>query len=222
MTIHVPQMAESISEGTLATFNKKVGDRVEADEEIASIETDKIDVPVNSPEAGLITELLVEEGDVVVVGQPLAMLKAGAADGAQEKSTDKSESEATKSSSSGPLESQSVASSPEPQQPAPPPPPPPTSPLTQSPSPTISHPQSQPSPEIWSQSSNPSYPSTVSRSEHVVSIIVPRPFSQLNPVRTTSRPHEFNRACSAKASGRSSRVGPGEARPSISDRVKLH
>lgn len=41
-TIKVPQMAESISEGTLKTWMKKVGDRVEADEEIASIETDKV------------------------------------------------------------------------------------------------------------------------------------------------------------------------------------
>lgn len=41
-TIKVPQMAESISEGTLKTWNKKVGDYVEADEEIASIETDKV------------------------------------------------------------------------------------------------------------------------------------------------------------------------------------
>lgn len=41
-TIKVPQMAESISEGTLKTWNKKVGDHVEADEEIASIETDKV------------------------------------------------------------------------------------------------------------------------------------------------------------------------------------
>lgn len=41
-TIKVPQMAESISEGTLKTWMKKVGDHVEADEEIASIETDKV------------------------------------------------------------------------------------------------------------------------------------------------------------------------------------
>lgn len=43
-TIKVPQMAESISEGTLKTWMKKVGDHVEADEEIASIETDKVTI----------------------------------------------------------------------------------------------------------------------------------------------------------------------------------
>ena len=71
-------MAESISEGTLSTFTKQVGDQVELDEEIASIETDKIDVQVNSPAAGKITKLLVSEGDTVTVGQDIAELEEGA------------------------------------------------------------------------------------------------------------------------------------------------
>lgn len=80
----VPQMAESISEGTLSTFSKQVGDHVEQDEEIASIETDKIDVSVNAPSAGVITELLVSEGDTVTVGQDLAKIDAGASGGGSE------------------------------------------------------------------------------------------------------------------------------------------
>ena len=79
LVVNVPQMAESISEGTLAKFHKKIGDRVDADEEIASIETDKIDVAVNAPEQGVITELLVGEGDIVTVGQPLARIETGTA-----------------------------------------------------------------------------------------------------------------------------------------------
>jgi len=75
--VKVPQMAESISEGTLSTFTKQIGDHVEQDEEIASIETDKIDVSVNAPESGTITEFLVKEGDTVIVGQELAKIKAG-------------------------------------------------------------------------------------------------------------------------------------------------
>lgn len=71
-------MAESISEGTLSSFTKQVGDYVEQDEEIASIETDKIDVSVNAPEAGKIIELLVSEGDTVTVGQEIAKLEPGA------------------------------------------------------------------------------------------------------------------------------------------------
>jgi 2-oxoglutarate dehydrogenase E2 component (dihydrolipoamide succinyltransferase) len=70
-------MAESISEGTLSSFSKQVGDYVEQDEEIASIETDKIDVSVNAPEAGTIKELLVNEGDTVTVGQDIAKLEPG-------------------------------------------------------------------------------------------------------------------------------------------------
>ncbi|KNG85136.1 putative dihydrolipoamide acetyltransferase component of pyruvate dehydrogenase [Aspergillus nomiae NRRL 13137] len=62
-------MAESISEGVLSTFNRQVGDYVEQDEEIASIETDKIDVALNATHSGTITKLLVSEGDIVTVGQ---------------------------------------------------------------------------------------------------------------------------------------------------------
>jgi 2-oxoglutarate dehydrogenase E2 component (dihydrolipoamide succinyltransferase) len=75
--VKVPQMAESISEGTLSSFSKQVGDYVEQDEEIASIETDKIDVSVNAPEAGTIKEFLVGEGDTVTVGQEIAKLEPG-------------------------------------------------------------------------------------------------------------------------------------------------
>lgn len=67
-------MAESISEGTLSQFFKAVGEQVEMDEEIATIETDKIDVSVNAPKAGVLTKLLVQEGDVVTLEQGLAIL----------------------------------------------------------------------------------------------------------------------------------------------------
>lgn len=77
LVVKVPQMAESISEGTLSTFLKQVGDRIDADDELASIETDKIDVAVNVPEGGVLAELLVEEGDVVTVGQPIARIETG-------------------------------------------------------------------------------------------------------------------------------------------------
>ncbi|KAI5117062.1 hypothetical protein M0805_006784 [Coniferiporia weirii] len=76
--VKVPTMAESISEGTLRQWQKKVGDVVEADEEIATIETDKIDVTVNAPKAGKITALLAEEDDTVTVGQDLFRIEAGA------------------------------------------------------------------------------------------------------------------------------------------------
>lgn len=88
-------MAESISEGTLSSFSKQVGDHVEQDEEIASIETDKIDVSVNAPAAGVITELLVSEGDTVTVGQDLAKIDAGAEGGGEVKAKQEPKSPAS-------------------------------------------------------------------------------------------------------------------------------
>ncbi|CAN9088055.1 unnamed protein product [Alternaria sp. RS040] len=77
--VKVPEMAESITEGTLKQWSKQVGDYVEQDEEIATIETDKIDVAVNAPEAGTIKEFLVNEEDTVTVGQEIVKLEAGGA-----------------------------------------------------------------------------------------------------------------------------------------------
>ncbi|RLV89570.1 Dihydrolipoyllysine-residue succinyltransferase [Spathaspora sp. JA1] len=78
-TVKVPDMAESITEGTLTAFNKEVGEYVNQDEQIATIETDKIDVEVNSPVSGTITEFLVEIDATVEVGQALATIEEGAA-----------------------------------------------------------------------------------------------------------------------------------------------
>lgn len=68
-------MAESINEGTLASFAVNIGDSVEADQELATVETDKIDVPINSPEAGVVVEYLIEEGKAVSVGQKVAVIE---------------------------------------------------------------------------------------------------------------------------------------------------
>ncbi|KAK5625517.1 hypothetical protein RRF57_001233 [Xylaria bambusicola] len=87
--VKVPQMAESITEGTLKQWNKQVGDYVELDEEIATIETDKIDVAVNAPEAGILKEHLVNEEDTVTVDQEIAKIEPGAAPEGSEKSESK-------------------------------------------------------------------------------------------------------------------------------------
>jgi 2-oxoglutarate dehydrogenase E2 component (dihydrolipoamide succinyltransferase) len=111
-------MAESISEGTLSSFTKQVGDYVEQDEEIASIETDKIDVSVNAPEAGTIKEFLVSEGDTVTVGQELAKMEPGGGGGGGEK-------EASAPAKEPASAEQPTSSDPEPKKessPAPPPP----------------------------------------------------------------------------------------------------
>ncbi|KAJ2721445.1 hypothetical protein GGI07_003958 [Coemansia sp. Benny D115] len=76
--IKVPHMADSITEGTLKSWAKQVGEQVEQDEEVASIETDKVDIPVNSPVAGVLREFLANEEDTVVVGQDLFKIEEGA------------------------------------------------------------------------------------------------------------------------------------------------
>ncbi|KAJ1514378.1 2-oxoglutarate dehydrogenase complex E2 component [Coelomomyces lativittatus] len=75
LVVKVPHMADSISEGTLKEWNKKLGEFVKADEEVTRIETDKIDVAVNSPKSGIIVEHFSNPDDTVVVGANLFKLE---------------------------------------------------------------------------------------------------------------------------------------------------
>lgn len=68
-------MAESITEGTITQFSKQVGDFISQDDELVTIETDKIDVSVNAPHSGVIQKLLAEEGDTVTVDQVIAEIQ---------------------------------------------------------------------------------------------------------------------------------------------------
>jgi 2-oxoglutarate dehydrogenase dihydrolipoamide succinyltransferase (E2 component) len=71
----MPQMGESIAEGTIAKWLKKPGDSVEQDETLLEITTDKIDSEIPSPEAGVLAEILAEEGETVEVGAVLARIE---------------------------------------------------------------------------------------------------------------------------------------------------
>jgi len=73
--IVMPKMGESIMEGTILKWLKQPGDKVERDEPILEISTDKVDTEVPSPEAGVMAELLYKENDVVEVGNVLAKLE---------------------------------------------------------------------------------------------------------------------------------------------------
>src|SRR4051794_13213568 len=73
----MPQMGVSVSEGTVVEWKKGVGDRVDADEIICAISTDKIDTDVESPGAGVVAEILVDVGATVDVGTVLARIDAG-------------------------------------------------------------------------------------------------------------------------------------------------
>ena len=72
----MPKMGESVMEGTVLEWKKAVGDTVEQDETLLEISTDKVDSEVPSPEAGTLLEILVEEGDTVDVGTPIAVIGA--------------------------------------------------------------------------------------------------------------------------------------------------
>src|SRR3954469_6383893 len=82
----MPQMGVSVSEGTITRWLKKEGEQVEADEPLLEISTDKVDTEVPSPAAGVLTQILVQEGATVDVGTKLGQIggSAGAAPSAPE------------------------------------------------------------------------------------------------------------------------------------------
>jgi len=73
--ITMPQMGESVSEGTILTWHKQEGDWVEKDETIVEVSTDKVDAEVPAPAAGKLLKILAQEDETVEVGQALAELE---------------------------------------------------------------------------------------------------------------------------------------------------
>lgn len=73
----MPQMGESIAEGTITKWLKQVGDRVERDEPLFEISTDKVDAEIPSPAAGILTEIRFKEGDTVEINTTVAVLDGG-------------------------------------------------------------------------------------------------------------------------------------------------
>ncbi len=82
VTVTMPQLGETITEGTILSWAKQPGDTVEADEVLLEISTDKVDTEVPSPLSGVVQEILVAEGETVTVGTPLAVI-AEAGEGAE-------------------------------------------------------------------------------------------------------------------------------------------
>lgn len=96
----MPKMGESVMEGTVLEWKKQVGDEIEQDEALLEISTDKVDSDVPSPEAGTLLEILVQEGDTVEVGTPIAVIGSGeAVTSASEESSAPSVQEEVKSES---------------------------------------------------------------------------------------------------------------------------
>ena len=80
--VQVPQLSESVAEGTLATWKKKVGEAVARDEILVDIETDKVVLEVPSPGAGVLVEIIKGDGDTVVSGELIAKIDTTAVAGA--------------------------------------------------------------------------------------------------------------------------------------------
>lgn len=77
--VSLPQLGETVTEGTITRWFKKVGDAVAADEPLFEVSTDKVDTEVPSPVAGVLTEIRVGEGDTVPVGSVIAVVGASGA-----------------------------------------------------------------------------------------------------------------------------------------------
>jgi 2-oxoglutarate dehydrogenase complex dihydrolipoamide succinyltransferase (E2) component len=81
VAVSMPQMGISVAEGTILEWRKRPGDWVEADESLCDVSTDKVDVEIPSPASGRLERILVEPGETVSVGTPLAELDTAAAPG---------------------------------------------------------------------------------------------------------------------------------------------
>ena len=79
--VTMPQMGESVVEGTLERWLVREGERVDKDQNLCEVTTDKVDTEIPAPEAGVVTQLLVAEGETIEVGAKLAVIAAEAATG---------------------------------------------------------------------------------------------------------------------------------------------
>ncbi|MFT5616951.1 MAG: 2-oxoglutarate dehydrogenase E2 component (dihydrolipoamide succinyltransferase) [Arenicella sp.] len=77
----MPKMGESVMEGTVLKWLKEVGEEIEQEESVLEVATDKVDTEVPAPYAGVLKEILAQEGDVIEVGKPIAIISTEAEEG---------------------------------------------------------------------------------------------------------------------------------------------
>jgi 2-oxoglutarate dehydrogenase E2 component (dihydrolipoamide succinyltransferase) len=110
----MPQMGESIAEGTITKWLKQVGERVERDEPLFEISTDKVDAEIPSPAAGVLTEIKYQEGATVEINTVVAVLDGG--DGAQAAAAPVQSEQAAAPAAAAPASQAAVQSEPPPAQ----------------------------------------------------------------------------------------------------------
>ncbi|WP_214110287.1 2-oxoglutarate dehydrogenase, E2 component, dihydrolipoamide succinyltransferase [Acrocarpospora catenulata] len=157
VSVTMPQLGESVTEGTVTRWLKKEGDHVEADEPLLEVSTDKVDTEIPSPSAGYLTKIIVAEDETVEVGAELAVIdSAGAA----------------------PAEAPAPAAQPQPQ---PEPEPAPAPPIS-----SIPQPSPQPAPQAPPAPPAPPAPQPVFRPQTVpVPQQAPAPTYTPSPIATT-------------------------------------
>ncbi|MCW2599799.1 MAG: sucB, partial [Frankiales bacterium] len=83
ISVTMPRLGESVTEGTVTRWLKKEGERVEVDEPLLEVSTDKVDTEIPSPAAGIVTSIKVQEDETVEVGVELAVISDSASEGAE-------------------------------------------------------------------------------------------------------------------------------------------
>ena len=78
MDVIMPQLGETVAEGTVTKWYKKVGDAIKADEALFDVETDKVSTEIPAPASGVLTEIIVQEGTTAKVGETLAVIRESA------------------------------------------------------------------------------------------------------------------------------------------------
>src|SRR6516164_1888961 len=83
VSVSMPQLGESVTEGTVTRWLKKEGERVEADEPLLEVSTDKVDTEIPSPVSGILRGITVAEDETVAVGAELAVIDEAGAEAAE-------------------------------------------------------------------------------------------------------------------------------------------
>jgi 2-oxoglutarate dehydrogenase E2 component (dihydrolipoamide succinyltransferase) len=177
--VTMPQLGETVTEGTITKWLKQVGDQVAVDEPLFEVSTDKVDSEVPSPVAGVLTEIVVPEGDTVDVGARLAVVGDGAA------------SDAPAPAPAAETEPPAAAVAPAPAPPTPTPTPTPAAPAPSAPaatpSPAAPAPAAAPAPPAPAATPSPAAPPSTGGADRVTSPLVRRmiPERGLDPATIT-------------------------------------
>src|SRR5215472_1392611 len=146
VSVSMPQLGESVTEGTVTRWLKREGDHVDADEPLLEVSTDKVDNEIPSPVSGVVRGITVAEDETVAVGAELAVIDEDGAAGQQQAAAEPAQPEAARAQAAPQEAEQPAAAEPEPaqQQPAAAAPQPPPAYQSQAPQPAAPQPPAPP------------------------------------------------------------------------------